>query len=48
MADPQLTLDHLDAARARVPSGLWTALTHQEQLFVAGYLLTLNAAAAVW
>jgi phage terminase small subunit len=39
---PQLTLESLDATRARVPSGIWASLAHQEQLFVAGYLLTLN------
>jgi phage terminase small subunit len=28
----------LDAARALIPSGMWTALKHREQLFVAAYL----------
>jgi phage terminase small subunit len=34
----QLTLDNLEAARAQIPTGLWTALKHKEQLFVAAYL----------
>lgn len=35
---PQLSLDVLAGARAQVPSGLWEALKHREQLFVAAYL----------
>lgn len=40
VAEPaQLTLEHLDAARARVPSGLWQTLSSLEQGFVAALLL---------
>jgi len=45
-APDQLTLDNLTAASALVPSGIWATLEHQEQLFVAAYLLHLNQARA--
>lgn len=35
---PQLDLALLESARAHIPVGLWTALKHKEQLFVAAYL----------
>ena len=35
---PQLDLALLDAARAKVPAGIWTALNHRQQLFVAALL----------
>ena len=36
---PQLTIPDLDAARAKVPGGLWATLDHREQAFVAHRLL---------
>lgn len=42
----QISFADLDAARARVPSGAWAALSHLEQLFVAAYLLTLSTTEA--
>ena len=36
---PQLSLEALTATAARVPAGLWTALSHREQLFVAHLLI---------
>lgn len=45
-APAQLTLDDLTATRAQIPTGLWTALDHQEQLFVAAYLIHLSQSKA--